>query len=278
MKVLIIGAKGMLGQELVHTFSDMQVIAWDRDTIDITQKDDVWKKIKEVQPNILINAAAYNAVDKAEKEWKRANMVNGYAVGYLAQITAQLDIPIVHYSSDYVFYGDKKEGYIETDQPNPQGKYAQSKYLGEKELQNNTSKYYIIRLSRLFGKPAQSKDAKKSFVDIILELARNKDVIKAIDEEVSSPTYSSDLAALTKRIILDNYPFGVYHGANEGSCTWYGFAKEIFVIKGIDKEIVPVGVGEFPRKAPRPSFSILLNTKLPKQRQWEQALKEYLEK
>jgi dTDP-4-dehydrorhamnose reductase len=279
MKVLIIGSRGTLGQELVKAFNDNknEVVAWDKNECDITDKKEIQGKIFSLHPELLINAVAYNDVDGAEKEPEKANLINGSAVGFLAEIAEKLGILMVHYSSDYVFRGDKIEGYNEEDTPDPQSVYAKSKFLGERELRNNCSKFYLIRLSRLFGKIGSGDGVKKSFVDKMIELSSDKKELKVIDEELSSPTYAPDLAKLTLYTIKKQFPFGIYHEANSGACTWYGFAQEIFQILGKSDIILkPVKAEDFPRPAARPRYSILLNTKLPKQRPWQEALKEYL--
>lgn len=276
MKILIIGASGMLGQELARVFKEYKPVVWSREELDITDKDQVQKKISDLKPDLLINAAAYNDVDGAEKNEALADKINGLAVGHLAKAICASGGILVHYSTDYVFKGDKKEGYLESDQPDPQSAYARSKYLGEQELQKNTDKFYLIRLSRLYGKPAKSEVAKKSFVDMILDLSRTKKELNVVDEELSSPTYAPDLAVRTKEIIEQKKSFGIYHATNSGACTWYGFAKEIFTVKDIDAKLNPVPASFFPRPASRPRYSILLNTKLPSMRSWQETLKEYL--
>ena len=277
MKVLIIGGKGMLGQELVKVFSDQEVVAWDREECDITKKDEIRAKIIKLKPNVIINAAAYNNVDKAEEEKEVADALNGYAVGYLARTAKELDIPIVHYSTEYVFDGENKEGYPEDAKPNPISSYGASKLLGEEEVAKHTDKFYLIRLSRLFGKMGTGEDVKRSFVDTMTELAKTRDELEVVDEEVSSPTYAPDLAKRTREIIDGNYDYGIYHGANSGSCTWYGLAQEIFKILEKDVKINPVPASKFPRPAKRPAHGILLNTKLPKARSWQEALRDYLQ-
>ncbi|MDP3741215.1 MAG: dTDP-4-dehydrorhamnose reductase [bacterium] len=284
MKILIIGAKGMLGTQLVRVFSkDNEVVAWDREEIDITKNAECRMQILELKPGLLINAAAYNDVDGAEKKPDTANAINGHAVGQLAAVAANLDIPIVHFTTDYVFDGEKQQGYFESDKPNPISTYAQSKLLGEQELQKNTDKFYLIRLSRLFGSSplsplpdGEGNQRKKSFVSLMLELAKAKKEIEVVDEELSSPTYAPDLAERTKYIFENKLPFGIYHATNSGACTWYGLAREIFKIVGIDVKLVPVPASLFARPAKRPKYSILLNTKLPQMRSWQEALKEYL--
>lgn len=277
MKVLIIGAKGMLGQELAREFSGngYEVSSWDKEEIDITKKEDVSKKISDLKPEIIINAAAYNAVDKIEESDKElGEAVNGYAVGNLSEAAGAVDAILVHYSTDYVFDGKEIDGYKEDDEPRPQSVYAASKRLGEEQLKNE--KYYLIRTSRLFGEPAVSEGAKKSFVDVMLRIAGEKDCLELVDEELSSPTYVCDLAERTREIVEWKKPFGIYHVTNVGGCTWYGWAKKIFELSSKSVKLIPVGADRFPRPAKRPKYSVLLNTKLPPMRKWEEALAEYL--
>ncbi|NQU83672.1 MAG: dTDP-4-dehydrorhamnose reductase [Parcubacteria group bacterium] len=278
MKVLIIGSKGMLGQELVKKFKDEgeEVFAWDREEIDITKKDEVVKKVGELKPDVLINAAAFNAVDEAEEKPEMANSLNGYAIRYLAQAVSELNTTFIHYSTDYVFNGNRGEGYRENHAPCPISKYGESKLLGEKELQKNSEKYYIIRLSRLFGKSGSSEVCKRSFVEVMKTLSETQDELDIVDEEFASITYAPDLTELTYKLIKEKSPYGIYHGVNSGACTWYGFAKEVFKVLGKDTKVNPVSSEKFPRLAKRPAYSVLLNTKLPPQRSWQEALKEYL--
>lgn len=278
MKVLIIGAKGMLGQELVREFGENgnEVISWDKEEIDITKKDLVLEKVKSAEPGIIINAAAYNAVDKIEEgEKELADSVNGYAVGNLSEAAEAVGALLVHYSTDYIFEGTAIDGYGEEEKPNPQSIYANSKLLGEQQLKNR--KHYLIRTSKLFGKPAKSVGAKKSFVDVMLDLANERDSMELVDEELSSPTYVRDLARRTQEIVDWKKPFGIYHVTNDGGCTWYGWAKKIFELSGKSVKLIPVSADKFPRPAKRPKYSILVNTKLPPMRSWEEALAEYLE-
>lgn len=267
----------MLGQELAREFGEngYEVLAWDKEEIDITKKDSVLSKIKSVKPEIIINAAAYNAVDKIEEgEKELADAVNGYSVGNLSEAAEAVDALLIHYSTDYVFEGMAIEGYREDARPNPQSIYADSKWLGEQQLKN--SKYYLIRTSRLFGKPALSAKAKQSFVDVMLRLAGEKSEIELVDEELSSPTYVVDLAKRTRVIFESGEPFGTYHVTNNGGCTWYGWAKKIFELSGKSTKLIPVAADKFPRLAKRPRYSLLLNTKLPPMRKWEDALADYL--
>jgi dTDP-4-dehydrorhamnose reductase len=276
MKVIIIGAKGMLGQELARTFVDYQPLLWDRQEIDITDEYSVSNKISGEKPDVVINAAAFNDVDAAEEKEPLAKRINGSGPGYLAKSLSASGGILVHYSTDYVFRGDKKEGYLEEDSPEPQSAYARSKYLGEQEVQKCTGKFYIIRLSRLFGQPAASETAKKSFVQLMLDLAKTKKELNVVNEELDCPTFAPDLALRTREIIEQKKPYGLYHVTNSGACTWYDFAKEIFTLKNIDVKLNPVPTDFFPRPAVRPKYSVLLNTKLTAMRSWQEALKEFL--
>ncbi|MFH1193810.1 MAG: dTDP-4-dehydrorhamnose reductase [bacterium] len=275
-KILIIGAKGMLGRELTRVFANREVFAWDLEDIDISSEEDAREKIIALRPDVIINAAAYNNVDKAESEKEKADLLNGYAPGYLAKIADEIGAVFVHYSTDYVFDGERREGYNENDAPNPINVYGASKLLGEREALAKAKKCYIIRLSRLFGQAGSGQAVKKSFVDTMLDLAKDKKELKVVDEEMSSPTYAPDLAERTKYILENNLPYGIYHATNSGGCTWYEFAKEIFKLKNIEINLIKAGSGEFKRAALRPQFSVLLNTKLPAMRDWRDALGEYL--
>ena len=281
MKIIILGSKGMLGKALQEEFKDSEVFAFDKEDLDITNENQLQIKIEEIKPEVVVNATAINAVDNIEIDasfYKLAEEINGMAVGRLAQICKDLDIILVHYSSDYVFKGDNPAGYNEEVYTDPVDKYGETKVLGEKLLKLTTDKFYLIRLSRLFGSAGTSEMAKKSFVDIMLDLVVNKGKteLDLVDDEKSCPTYAPDLAKFTKKLLLENKPFGIYHGANNGVCTWYEFAKEIFQIKNLHINCNPVSADKFPRPAKRPHFSELVNTKLPKQRNWQEALKEYL--
>lgn len=303
-KILIIGARGMLGQELVRVFKKdrgFEIFAWDKEEIDITEGKEVAYKIGKLKPQIIINAAAYNAVDKAEKpkEYKIAKKLNGDAPGYLAKIAKKIGAVLVHYSTDYVFDGEPKIsepsgcahicsscslhetwqpaiGFDENAKPSPISKYGESKLLGEKEVKKNTKKYYIIRLSKLFGKPAQAEGSKRSFFDVMLEARKKHKEVRVVDEETSCFTYAPDLAKKTKEIIESEKPYGIYHVVNTEPCTWYEAVVELYHQAKIKTEIIPVSSEEFPRPAKRPYYSVLLNTKLNPLRSYKDALKEYL--
>ncbi|PJE59901.1 MAG: dTDP-4-dehydrorhamnose reductase [Candidatus Portnoybacteria bacterium CG10_big_fil_rev_8_21_14_0_10_44_7] len=282
-KLLILGALGMLGGELQKVFradKNYQVWAWDKNEIDIANQKDVATKIFKLKPGVIINAAAYNAVDKAEEpaEFALAKKINGQAPGWLAKVAKKIGAVLVHFSTDYVFAGRKKAGYKENDRPAPLSRYARTKLLGEQAVRQKGEKYYLIRLQKLFGRPAKSAGAKKSFFEVMLTLAKERQEFDMVDEELANFTYAPDLARRVKELLESDTPFGLYHITNEGQpVTWYGAAKKLFALAGVKGiKLNAVGPEKYPRPARRPKYSVLLNTKLPPLRPWEKALKEFL--
>ncbi len=278
MRVLILGSQGMLGQELVRvgTSPGREIFAWDKIDIDLTAPDAL-EKIRAARPEIIINAVAYNAVDDIEGEgWVSAEKINAELPGRLAVVARELGATLVHFSSDYVFDGESAAGYAEDAEPQPINAYGRSKMMGEDAVRMSGANFYIIRLSRLFGKPAVSVNAKKSFVDIMIELGRIKKTIDLVDEERSAPTYAPDLAAEVYALIDTHAPFGVYHITNAGACTWFEFGKEIFRLTDSETIASPVAATNFKRPAARPRMSELLNTRRPHLRSWNAALAEYV--
>lgn len=194
----------------------------------------------------------------------------------LALACEKIGATLIHFISDHVFDGEKGE-YIETDSPCPISRYGWTKLQGEQNVQKNCQKHYLIRISKLFGPPALSEGAKKSFFEVMLNLAKSNSSLKAADAEFSCFTYSKDLAWATKRLWEEKFPFGIYHLVNEGAETWYSALKKVFAIRKIENvEIVPVPPDMFPRPAKRPKSSILKNTKFPPLRNWQEAVREWL--
>ena len=313
MKIVIIGAKGMLGKDLGRVFFDPYAPAGsgsrlkrrdfilyllDKDELDITDKESVQKVFSDLKPDIVINAAAYTDVDGCETNRELAMKVNGVAPGYLAEASRDIGAVLVHYSTDYVFDGNKKEGYDEDDEPGDAiNFYGESKLAGERAVREAGGSYYIIRTSWLFGGwPSYAKASEgkpKNFVETILKLAQEINRIKVVNDQYGKPTFSLDLARKTRELIESKLvrrsfseggkDFGVYHITNEPTTTWYDFAKEIVEqIKNtrdntsIIPSILPCASSEFPRPAKRPQYSILKNTKLSPMRPWQEALREYL--
>ena len=279
-KALILGCNGTLGQALVQEFRKhgYKVIAWDKEVADATSQE-IASQIAEVHPDIIINATAYNVVDKVEvdkSERKIAFLINSRVPGDLAKIAKKLNAMFVHYSTNYVFSGENKKGYEESDIPSPVNKYGESKLKGEEAVKRVGGKYYIIRLSRLFGVRGISRMSKRTFIEIMMAELDKKE-LEVGNTEVGSLTYAPDLAELTREIIERGMPLGIYHGANNGSCTWYEWAKEIFKILGKGPKVIPVQHTLTPKTTKHPVYTTLLNTKLPKQRSWQEALSKFLQ-
>ena len=287
MAIIILGAKGMLGRALVDVFSrDHDVLAWDQEELDITDADAVRRRFHEMRPRFVINAAAFTDVDGAEVNTHAANLVNGAAVGLLAEACVEWGSTFVHYSTDYVFDGENPKGYDEDWMPtNPVNAYGRSKLLGEQALWRiglERLPFYLIRTSWLYGPHG------KNFVDTMLKLGREQKEIRVVNDQHGKPTYTYDLAHATLEIVSgdeEKYEPGVYHVTNETpseGITWYDFAFEIFRLARLPVRVAPISSEEFsrpagPARAKRPRYSILTNTKLFRRRPWEEALQEYLE-
>ncbi len=272
MKILIIGYKGMLGHELTDAFRDgHELVLWDRDEIDISEREDVMEKIGELKPDVVINAAAYTAVDEAESNKDLVYKINGCAVGFLSNVCKDIDALFVHFSTDYVFDGQDRNGYKE-DRPagGALNIYGMSKMLGEKMIADIGPRYYLIRTSWLFGKSG------KNFIETMLRLASEKKDLRVVNDQFGSPTYAKDLAVKTRELVESGRPYGIYHITNSNQCSWYEFSLKIFELAKLEPVVTPVNSEEFPTPAKRPAYSVLINTKLPKMRSWEEALKEYL--
>ena len=256
--IVILGARGMLGRDLQQVFPE--AVCFGRE-LDITNKPQVTKLIKSAKPEVLINAGAYTDVDGCEDNTDHAFRVNGEALIHIAEACHKTGTRLIHYSTDYVFDGTKPE-YFESDTPNPINIYGKSKLFGEQKIQENMLNYLIIRTSWLFGTRGAN------FVDTMLKLSGQMDEVKVVDDQFGKPTYTMDLAKKTKDII--DMESGIYHLTNEGVCSWYEFASAII------PNAVPCSSEEFIRKAKRPKYSVLGNTKTEPMRHWREALMEYL--
>lgn len=276
-KVMIFGARGTLGQELVREFlkNGYQIDAFDLDEIDVTSKY-LSEKIIQSKPDVIINASGYNKVDLAETDETERNLayaINAEAPKVMAESAKLLGAIFVNYSTDFVFDGESSGGYTEDDNPNPVSEYGKSKYLGEKHVENAGGKYYIIRPSRIFGKPGRA-GSKKSFVEIMIEKADLQE-IKVVSDERGSPTYAPHLAGFTWKLIKNNNPYGIYHGTNLGSCSWFEWAEEIFKLAGKSPKLTPISSKDYNNPAKRPKDSTLINIKAEPQPTWQNALKDY---
>ncbi|EDY35473.1 dTDP-4-dehydrorhamnose reductase [Aciduliprofundum boonei T469] len=278
MKVAIIGANGQLGSDLVEIFGERAVPLTHND-LDVTNYDSL-KILKKIDPNVIINTAAYVRVDDAEKEPKKAFNVNAIGALYVAKIANELDAINVYISTDYVFDGRKGAPYTEEDMPNPINVYGASKYMGEIFTRNYSKKYYVVRVASLYGKKgARGKGG--NFVNWIIEKAKGGEEIKVVDDIIMSPTYTRDVAKTLKKLLEIKPEYGIYHMANEGYCSWYEFAKSILDIIGYRISLKSIKSVELNRLAKRPIFSAIKNKnikriglRMPK---WEEAIRKYLE-
>ena len=277
-KIALIGANGMLGTEFMYKFQAEQttvVPLTDRD-IDITDYKYTLEVLTQIKPEIIINCAAYTAVDQAEQDIEMAFKVNALGVKHLAQSADKLHCHLVHYSTDYVFPGANADGYLEDAETAPINQYGASKLQGEQELANILApqQYIIMRTAWLYG------NLGKNFVRTMLRLADTMDVVKVVNDQIGSPTHTKDLVQWTTDL-LKLSAYGMFHSVNSGSGSWYDFAKKIFNLAGKKVETVAVTSREFPTPAKRPAFSLLINKKLEKAlnypiKKWPEALSEYL--
>ena len=268
MKVLLTGANGMLGQDLSPILEDVGafVIETSEESMDITDSALVSGVLKQVHPDLVIHCAAYTNVDKAEEEPDKAELVNVTGTENVAKICAELDIPIVYISTDYVFDGTKSTPYTPEDTPNPQNVYGRTKLGGEEMVKKYCKKYYIVRTSWLYGHYG------KNFVETMLNLASSGIEIKVVDDQTGCPTWTVELANGILKLL--SKPYGIYHICGSGQTSWYGFAKEIFKSMNMDANLKPCTTEEFPRPAKRPKYSVMDNQKLC--RTWEAALQDYI--
>lgn len=255
MKILITGSNGMLGHDLCEVLKDKhELILTTSKTLDITDNQNTIDFICDKKPDIVINSAAYTNVDGCEENQDLAYSVNGQGPKNLAIACRELDIPLVHISTDYVFNGKNDRPWVEDDEIGPISVYGKSKLQGEINIQENLDKFFIIRTAWLYGINGGN------FPKTMLELAKNHPEITVVTDEVGCPTYTLDLAQAIAKLIESDY-YGVYHITNSGSCSWFDFAKYIFEIADLDVKVTPVTAAEFARPAPRPSYSVLENKK-----------------
>lgn len=279
MQILVTGASGMLAYDLIPILKEKHNVIWyDRDVFDITNIDQVEEVLKDKKVDLVVNCAAYTDVEKAEDEWNLLNyQINALGVYNLAKICNKLNIDIIHMSTDYVFDGTKKEGYLQTDTPNPINQYGMAKYLWEKLLQSEHKKAIIVRTSWLYGGGKQYKN----FVNTMLKLAETKKEISVVGDQFGSPTYTKDLASAILTIIEDinKYRWNIIHVTNETEwnwISWYDFAKKIFEISWKNIMVNECDSGEFATKAVRPRFSKLINNIWLEELDWDQWLKQYI--
>ena len=288
--VLLLGSNGNLGAQLKQLLPD--AIGWDRSDIDVTDYTALKEKIAALpnKPQVIINCIAFNDLDAAETNPDIAYLLNRDVPQQLSGLANELDATLVHFSTGYVFSGGLKPIHDENDQPDPNSVYAESKLAGEQAIKNTAKKYYIVRTNVLFGPQGPSEASKKSVVDVMRDIGMEKKMLKGITDEQSNFTYTPELAQATIDLITEAPEFGLYHIINEGHGSWYDLSAEIFkamgwnVLEEGDVESLPektiviakITGDQYPRPAKRPVSAVLINTKRPKLRSWQDALADYL--
>lgn len=277
MKVMLTGANGQLGQELVCQLkaTSFSVFSFTKTELDITDELKVQKVVGEIQPDVIINAAAFTKVDLAESEETLAYNINGFAQRNLAVAAEKVGAKICYVSTDYVFDGTGEVPYKEYDDCKPLGVYGKSKYIGEQLTQSLSSKYFIVRTSWVYGEYGSN------FVKTMLKLAETRNELGVVHDQIGSPTYTVDLAEFIIKLINTD-KFGIYHCTNSGSCSWYEFAKAIFEESGKNIKINALTTDQYPTPAERPHYSVLENMSLQINgftpiRPWRESLKIFLE-
>ncbi|MEX0830358.1 MAG: dTDP-4-dehydrorhamnose reductase [Nitrospirales bacterium] len=267
--LLITGAQGQLGQALQAQFSDRNVIGWDIQNLDICQLELVRKAVNQLRPDIVINAAAFTQVDQAETHQEAAYRGNALGPRNLALATKEMNIPLVHFSTDYVFDGRQSRPYHEFDRPNPLSIYGQSKLAGEKEVQKGNRRHFIVRTAWLYHIVG------RNFPQTILRLAQQEQV-RVVNDQFGSPTYCPHLAQAVSRL-LETDAYGTYHLAGSGGTNWYDFTKHLYQARGIQTAVVPIATSEYPLPAPRPAYAVLASLQDPSITlpPWEEGVREF---
>jgi dTDP-4-dehydrorhamnose reductase len=271
--VLILGARGTLGRQLCALYP--RAAGWDLPEVNVLDFVLLRTRLDALSPEAIVNCVAFNDVDGAEDRPQDAFALNAGFPRQLPRYAAARGIPLVHYSTNYVFDGVKGL-YTETDAPAPLSVYGSSKRSGEEAVLAAGGRAWVARTAVIFGPKGDSDLSKRSFVDLMLDLAAKRDVVQAVDDEVNSVTSAADLAQATRLLLEDAPAPGIYHLANEGAASWCEFAREIFRLARKSVTVVPVPAAAFPRKARRPARAVLANTLRPKLRPWQEALSELL--
>lgn len=289
MKIAVIGANGQLGKDICEAFvkNGDQVVELDIERsgsqkIDIADMDSVSKTLKENSDvDMVINTAAMHNVEACENDPEKAFKVNGVGSINLSLVCNELDKPLLHISTDYVFDGEKGEPYLESDKPLPLNVYGNTKLSGEHFIESMAKKYYILRVSGIYGKNPCLAKGGMNFVDLMLKLAKEREEVRVVDDEVLTPTFTEDIAAQIVKLAHSDPKYGLYHCTAESWCSWYEFAKEIFTLAKSSVTLNKAAPGEFAIKVNRPKYSVLENKFLKDQKlnimpPWQDGLKRYL--
>lgn len=278
MKVLVTGVKGQLGYDVVRELQSRghEAIGVDIEEMDITDETAVSRVMEETAPEAVIHCSAFTAVDRAEEERELCYKVNVQGTENIAKMCQKLGCKMLYLSTDYIFSGEGQRPWEPEDTPSPLNAYGQSKYQGEVALRQYVDKYFIVRISWVFGINGNN------FIKTMLRLGKENGAVKVVDDQIGSPTYTFDLAKLLVDMI-ETEQYGAYHATNEGICSWYEFAKEIFQEANMKEvTVTPVSSEEFPVKAKRPKNSRMSKEKLVQNGfsllpSWQDAVKRYIE-
>ncbi len=280
MVVLVTGANGQLGQAIQYiakNYLNLNFVFCNSTDLDISNKENCQAVFRKIKPDFCINAAAYTAVDKAESEQDKAELINVIGAKNLAETCKELDTKLIHISTDFVFDGSNNTPYTENQIPSPKGVYGQTKLDGERAIQNVFSNYYIIRTSWVYSQFGNN------FMKTMLRLASERTSLSVVNDQIGTPTNAVDLADCLMTIISSQYPtpntqYGIYHFSNEGQCSWYDFAKVIFEINQVNIDLIAIPTSEFPTPAERPKYSVLDKSKIKSTfgitiKNWQESLK-----
>lgn len=275
MKILVTGVKGQLGYDVVNEAEQrgIEAVGVDIEEMDITDASQVDQVIKSGHYDAVVHCAAWTAVDKAEEMVDVCRKVNAEGTANIAKVCAELDIPMMYFSTDYVFDGEGTRHWEEYDERHPLNVYGQTKYEGELAVEK-LKKFFIVRIAWVFGKNGNN------FIKTMLRLGKEKGAVSVVNDQIGSPTYTYDLARLVVDMIQTD-AYGIYHATNEGLCSWYEFACEIFKQAKMDVAVTPVDSDAFPAKAKRPKNSRMNRSELDKHGftrlpSWQDALSRYL--
>ena len=279
MRISIVGSNGQLGRDLIGQLSDHEVIPFSRSDFDVTDHNRARSALSSAAPEMIVNLTAYHRVDDCEANVELAYAVNVLAVLNLARVANDLNATIVQFSTDYVFGGETVTPYSEASPTFPLSIYGNSRLAGEFLVQTQAKRYFLIRTSGLYGK-AGSQGKGGNFVEAMLRKARNGESIRVVSDQIVTPTATLDLARQLA-VILTTSHYGLYHMTNEGSCSWYEFAKAIFELKDVPADLSPTSSEAYRTPARRPRYSVLENRRLKdlglnRMLPWREALAEYL--
>lgn len=281
MTILIFGGEGQLGQDIQLALASETIISAPHEEVDIINGVAVTDIVSRTRPDWIINAAAMTDVDRCESEELRAFDINALGAHNVAVAARSADCRVIQISTDYVFDGKKRAPYVESDPTGPLNAYGISKLAGEMYVRTTYGAHYIIRTSGLYGShPCRGKGG-RNFVDAMLRLGSERRELRVVADEVLTPTYTEDLAAQIHLLVEYAPRGGVYHATNDGECSWYDFAKEIFRLTGLEVSLKRTTAAEWGAPAKRPSYSVLRNAALQRERidimpHWRDALRRYL--